>query len=437
MFAYVRYEDKHKAVLPTTLIKRFTPGDVDDFDHEKSKMVFWVDEDGSQAGYYKAKVVMLGETEDLLLRSMIKQRIAIPRIIHDNREGQPMEDCQSTSSRTAQTDHGEKTTSKKRRIEERHSDGLQGTVPIALYEAQRAKVKALKQEVKRLRLELDEERSLSRSIQTIFLSRLRAESSSAVSAPAAPGCFSGRHPLPLEQPVPKEPQGAVRECPLSLHEASVLDYDVSSPEELCLEPPAAKVSAVVPLKRTPLREPDQILTPRQAIEEVQPSASAQLMLPPPPPVPVATGNPDQVDLGSGVSMTTAQFNHCADKSDTDSKFVRNACLAMWTEEELLARSVTGNRSRRFLNQGPEEDSKLPMTPKKLEAVRVAFGFFIGEGPEEVVKKRMAKMNSYVATYLQDKRSRVKKELKKRAAAAAAMAAVQAPTKELVVAALPA
>ncbi|KAM7282303.1 fatty-acid amide hydrolase 2-B [Ixodes scapularis] len=65
MFAYVRYEDKHKAVLPTTLIKRFTPGDVDDFDHEKSKMVFWVDENGSQAGYYKAKVVMLGDGHSL------------------------------------------------------------------------------------------------------------------------------------------------------------------------------------------------------------------------------------------------------------------------------------------------------------------------------------------------------------------------------------
>lgn len=116
-----------------------------------------------------------------------------------------------------------------------------------------------------------------------------AESSSAVSAPAAPACFSGRLPLPLEQPVPKEPQGAARECPLSLHGTSVLDYDVSSPEELCLEPPAAKVSAVVLL-----REPDEILTPSQAIEKVQPSASAQLMLPPPPPVPVAAGNPDQV-----------------------------------------------------------------------------------------------------------------------------------------------
>lgn len=60
---------------------------------------------------------------------------------------------------------------------------------------------------------------------------------------------------------------------------------------------------------------------------------------------------------------------------------------------------------------------------------MAFGFFIGEGPEEVVKKGMAKMNSYVATYLQDKRSRLKKELKRAAAA-------KAPTRELVVAALP-
>lgn len=76
----------------------------------------------------------------------------------------------------------------------------------------------------------------------------------------------------------------------------------------------------------------------------------------------------QVDLGSGVSMTVVPFNHCADKSNTDSKFVRNACLAMSTEDELLARSMTGNCSWRFLKQGPEEDAKLPLTPKKLEAV---------------------------------------------------------------------
>ncbi|CAN7995029.1 unnamed protein product [Ixodes pacificus] len=60
MFAYVRYKDKHRALVPITLIKQFKPTDVDDFDPEKVKMVFWKKKDGTLAGHYKASVLMLG-----------------------------------------------------------------------------------------------------------------------------------------------------------------------------------------------------------------------------------------------------------------------------------------------------------------------------------------------------------------------------------------
>lgn len=60
MFAYVRYKDKHRALVPITLIKQFKPTDVDDFDPEKVKMVFWKKKDGTLAGHYKANVLMLG-----------------------------------------------------------------------------------------------------------------------------------------------------------------------------------------------------------------------------------------------------------------------------------------------------------------------------------------------------------------------------------------
>lgn len=59
MFAYMRYEDKHKAIVPIVLIKRFTQEDVDDFNHQKTKMVFWLAKDRTQCSYYK-KILKLG-----------------------------------------------------------------------------------------------------------------------------------------------------------------------------------------------------------------------------------------------------------------------------------------------------------------------------------------------------------------------------------------
>ncbi|KAG0442922.1 hypothetical protein HPB47_015483 [Ixodes persulcatus] len=125
-----------------------------------------------------------------------------------------------------------------------------------------------------------------------------------------------------------------------------------------------------------------------------------------------------VDLGDGLFMMAAQFNHCVKKSATDSKMVRNTALSLWTHEELLVRSVTGNPSRRFLKECPE-GTKQPMTPKKLKIVRAALRAYIGNRPKEEVDARLAKTNTYLATYVQDTCTRWKRaQLKKGQEAAA-------------------
>ncbi|KAL1426243.1 hypothetical protein MTO96_018368 [Rhipicephalus appendiculatus] len=46
MFAYVKYEDKYKAILPISLVKTFSPKSEEDFDRAKKLQAFWRSEDG-------------------------------------------------------------------------------------------------------------------------------------------------------------------------------------------------------------------------------------------------------------------------------------------------------------------------------------------------------------------------------------------------------
>lgn len=60
MYAYIRYADKQTSILPISLIQRFEPKHLEDFDPKKSKLAFWQGPDGGDGGYYDAKVIMLG-----------------------------------------------------------------------------------------------------------------------------------------------------------------------------------------------------------------------------------------------------------------------------------------------------------------------------------------------------------------------------------------
>ncbi|KAG0417211.1 hypothetical protein HPB47_005794 [Ixodes persulcatus] len=72
MYAYVRYADKQTSVLPVSLIQRFTPKHIEDFDPKKTKLAFWQDLDGGDGGYYDCRVVMLGEAYVIYMKEKNK-----------------------------------------------------------------------------------------------------------------------------------------------------------------------------------------------------------------------------------------------------------------------------------------------------------------------------------------------------------------------------
>ncbi|KAH7944457.1 hypothetical protein HPB52_019894 [Rhipicephalus sanguineus] len=61
MFAYVKYDDGYRAVLPDRLIKGFEPNDADDFSKTKKVQAHWRSEDGSTEGFYPATVHALAD----------------------------------------------------------------------------------------------------------------------------------------------------------------------------------------------------------------------------------------------------------------------------------------------------------------------------------------------------------------------------------------
>ncbi|KAM7312629.1 hypothetical protein ISCGN_009534 [Ixodes scapularis] len=174
------------------------------------------------------------------------------------------------------------------------------------------------------------------------------------------------------------------------------------PPTMSVVPPPRLVAVLSPPRPVAVVTPP---CPVAALPQTRPVAAL-----PSPPLPVAVrppplaagvvGDNDQDDLGDGLFMMAAQFNHCVKKSAADSKMVRNTALAFWTHEELLVRSVMGNPSRQFLKECPE-GTKQPMTPKKLEIVRAALRAYIENKSEEEVGARLAKTNAYLANYVQD------------------------------------
>ncbi|KAG0436600.1 hypothetical protein HPB47_017868 [Ixodes persulcatus] len=72
MYAYVRYADKQTSVLPVSLIRRFTPKHIEDFDPKKTKLAFWQDLDGGDGEYYDCRVVMLGEAYVIYMKEKNK-----------------------------------------------------------------------------------------------------------------------------------------------------------------------------------------------------------------------------------------------------------------------------------------------------------------------------------------------------------------------------
>ncbi|CAN7995648.1 unnamed protein product [Ixodes hexagonus] len=98
MYAFVKYTDGGKLILPASLVKQFRPRDDKDVDPKKAFEAFWVSEKGEDEGFYEATVDMLGGTLELLIQKMQKARLAVPRILSNLPEIEVGDSMQKASS---------------------------------------------------------------------------------------------------------------------------------------------------------------------------------------------------------------------------------------------------------------------------------------------------------------------------------------------------
>ncbi|XP_040067442.1 uncharacterized protein LOC120840790 isoform X3 [Ixodes scapularis] len=87
MYAFVKFTDGGRLVMPISMIKKFRPRDDQDCNPKQKLEAFWISEKGGEEGYYEATVEMLGGTVELLIQKMQKARVAVPRILNNLPEG--------------------------------------------------------------------------------------------------------------------------------------------------------------------------------------------------------------------------------------------------------------------------------------------------------------------------------------------------------------
>ncbi|CAN8002165.1 unnamed protein product [Ixodes hexagonus] len=120
--ACVRYEDDHsQATVPVSYIKDFKPNGPSDFDERAKYSVRWTYGDGDsddddQENYYKARILLLGVSNEDVAAKMSRKRIRIKKILNsdssedevperkqevEKQEKKQMKERQETSGRTS------------------------------------------------------------------------------------------------------------------------------------------------------------------------------------------------------------------------------------------------------------------------------------------------------------------------------------------------
>ncbi|XP_049275573.1 uncharacterized protein LOC119372233 isoform X2 [Rhipicephalus sanguineus] len=79
----------------------------------------------------------------------------------------------------------------------------------------------------------------------------------------------------------------------------------------------------------------------------------------------------QVHLANGVLLQRATYDQLMGVQK-DSHFVKRAAVAIWSSEVLAQRSFTGTLTNRFVAEGGQKAPQQPLTPHKVDALRVFF-----------------------------------------------------------------
>ncbi|XP_040359383.1 uncharacterized protein LOC115314260 isoform X2 [Ixodes scapularis] len=181
MHAYVKFTDGWQLILPTSLIRSFSPRNDEDFDATRIYEAYWVSDCGDEEDYYDAHVLLLGESVDGLLKKMQTKRYPIPRIVGGTAKlvgpvGKKVQDLGHKEKRK-QKEIGKKTRLHDIAADFRKKQKIKQTETPSRYQSDMVPITVLREKeevIKELKKELAKERSHSRQLAQALATKIVA-----------------------------------------------------------------------------------------------------------------------------------------------------------------------------------------------------------------------------------------------------------------------
>ncbi|XP_042144377.1 uncharacterized protein LOC115332453 isoform X3 [Ixodes scapularis] len=461
MYAFVKFTDGGRLVMPISMIKKFRPRDDQDCNPKQKLEAFWISEKGGEEGYYEATVEMLGGTVELLIQKMQKARVAVPRILNNLPEG-GVGDSMQKRTRSESSESDEETNSlrqknavivqlRKRLREEKEYSRRLGLALLDKIEVARKKASQNGAAVslgRRASNGRDGFDLASTSHSGHQASNILDGSDLASTSHLGRHASNSRHGSDLAST-----SHSGRHASNSRHGSDLASVSHSAAPSLPQHPAPATV-AVPPMDQhnapAPAAAPpmDQHNVPAPPLDqEPVPAPAAVPLLDRPAPIPVAAPPLDQhpappaalpqrpvhgeagnlahqlnaavqgplrplyevrqgnIHLGDDVYLSETKMTHLL-KLPSDQRFTKDLMRCIWSIEELRQRSVTGQASRRLAKLGAT--AKQALTPRKVAAVKNALSYYINHhpnpeaaNPQEDHAVRLRQINNTMTNFLSD------------------------------------
>ncbi|XP_042146705.1 uncharacterized protein LOC121836077 isoform X2 [Ixodes scapularis] len=416
MHAYVKFTDGVHLILPTSLVKKFTPRDAADFDATRLYEAYWVSDsgEGEDEDFYNANVILLGESLDDLLKKMQLKRYPIPRILdgsatqkqparkHVQDLGRKEKKNRKEIGKRSRLDDIAADFKKKQKTQETRAAPQEDRILRHLLQEKEGKIK-------RLQKELAEEQAHSRRLGLALAMKIAASepqwrrpgTSSEEHLLAEPPSFEGIElledsPSRLVEEVPKSPvpstsyTGNLSGAEKSTDEPSLGRAPFPSADQQPGNLSGAEKSTDQPsLGRAPLPSADQqpgFLLPEPALPCAGPAP------------PVLIEGDGMVHLGSGLKVAKLKLDDLVSKLP-EQRFIKDLSRTIYSTAELCARSVTGEPSRRFLKEGAK--GKLPVTPAKMMALASGLMYYERAKKPEAERRPILELQTVVRDILKD------------------------------------
>ncbi|XP_075749709.1 uncharacterized protein LOC142814586 isoform X3 [Rhipicephalus microplus] len=381
MLAFVKYEDKYKAILPITLVKAFKPKGEEDFEKNKKVQAYWRSEDGNIQGYYPAFVHALAGDLDTMRLKLKTLREPFPRTIDvDRHEVPPRKREESHTNRQLKRQRQEAANILQQSIiarseedDECQENGQPNEPPHAVVEELKKIIEKKDKEIKKLRKQLSEASSLNTRLTNVMLNKIEDAAATAerqegqvIAEFMLPSSLDAGSGLPVEM----------------VEDVRDLDMDV---EATCLLPSSGVSNCNASIghddnhfvhSHDSLSHCDEQQQPAAA----KPLASQARAMAPTDLYRVFDG---QVKIGQNTFMALEKWEHIM-RNTSDGKFCLELARHFWPTAEAAKRSLTGQACRSLSTS----IMKVQATPEKVEMMEGCLKQFVAANkqpgkPEDV------------------------------------------------------